>query len=181
VQPRYAGLPDVLVVLMVVGVAAVAGALLISRVNINLSALNAFQSVLPLTNSSRRVIDATVTPAPATAVPTATTQPGLAARFAGSAVSVSNPQPAQNTVENVVVRLQRDAKPGANLDVWANVQYRTTEERWPPEGAQKTDATGAATISFNIGAATPNYPVTVRVFAQVDDQQLSWSTTFTPR
>ena len=41
-------------------------------------------------------------------------------------------------------------------------------------------SSGAATISFNIGATTPNYPVQVQVFAQVDDQQLSWSTTFTP-
>jgi hypothetical protein len=37
-----------------------------------------------------------------------------------------------------------------------------------------------ATITFNIGPATPNYPVTVHVFAQVGDQQLSWSTSFTP-
>ena len=44
----------------------------------------------------------------------------------------------------------------------------------------KTDASGAASITFNIGAATPNYPVTVRVYTTVDDQQLSWTTTFTP-
>src|SRR5438067_6693672 len=38
VQPRYAGLGDVMVVLMVVGLAAVAGALLIPRLSVNLSA-----------------------------------------------------------------------------------------------------------------------------------------------
>jgi hypothetical protein len=104
----------------------------------------------------------------------------VAAQFLGSTVGVSNPTPAQNTVENIQVHLQRDGKPAANLDVWSNVQYRTTQERWPATGAVTTDSNGAATISFNIGGATPNYPVTVHVFAQVDDQELSWSTTFTP-
>ena len=37
------------------------------------------------------------------------------------------------------------------------------------------------TITFNVGQATPGYQVDVHVFAQVDDQQLSWSTSFTPR
>jgi hypothetical protein len=180
VQPRYAGLPDVLVVLMVVGLAVLAGALLIPRLSINLSALNAFQNVLP--NTSRRSLDLTPTPAAAStpaAVPTV--RPGVAERFVGSTVSVSDPTPAQNGQENVVIRLRRDGQPAANFDVWATVQYRTTQERWPATGAAKTDAAGAATIAFNIGSATSNYPVTVRVFAQVDDQQLSWSTTFTPR
>ena len=88
--------------------------------------------------------------------------------------------PAQNARESVVIQLRRDKQPAVNFDVWAIVKYRTTEERWPASGSVKTDASGAATISFNIGAATPNYPVQVQVFAQVDDQQLSWSTTFTP-
>jgi hypothetical protein len=187
VQPRYAGLPEVLIVLLVVGVAVLTGTLIIPRVNINLSALNAFQNILPLSNS-RRVIDQTVTPAsapttlaPTTSAATPTVRPGLADRFAGTAISVSNPNPPQNSPESVMIRLRRDGQPASNFDVWAVVQYRTTEERWPPSGAQKTDASGLATITFNIGPATLNYPVTVRVFAQVDDQQLSWSTSFTPR
>jgi hypothetical protein len=180
VQPRYAGLGDVLVVLTVVGLAVLAGTLLIPRLSINLSALNALQNVLPLSNSSRRVIDPSVTPAPATAVPSPTPRPGTAERFAGSTVSVTNAAPAQNTQESVVIRLRRDNQPATNFDVWAIVKYRTTEERWPASGSVKTDSSGAATISFNVGAATPNYPVQVQVFAQVDDQQLSWSTTFTP-
>ncbi len=62
VQPRYAGLGDVLVVLVVVVVAILAGAFIIlPRLSFNLSALNALQNVLPLSNSSRRVIDTTVT------------------------------------------------------------------------------------------------------------------------
>lgn len=178
VQPRYAGLGDVMVVLMVVGVAVLAGALLIPRVSVNLSALNALQSVLPLSNSTRRVID--TTPVAATPLPTATPLPGVAARMAGSQVSVSNPSPAQNSTESVVVHLQRDGKPAANFDVWSTVSYRTTEERWPATGTVKTDSSGTATITFNIGGARRNYPVSVHVYAQVDDQQLSWSTSFTP-
>jgi hypothetical protein len=180
VQPHYAGFSYVLVVLVVVGLAVAAGGLIIlPRLSFNLSALNALQNVLPVPNSSRRAIDVTMTPA-ATAAPTATVQPGVAQRFAGSAVSVSNPTPAQNTVENVVIKVRRDAQPAADADVWAIVKYKTTEERWPATGTQKTDASGAATISFNIGRATLEYPVPVQVFAQVGDQQFSWSTTFTP-
>ena len=179
VIPRYAGFRDVLVVLSVVGLAAVAGVLLVPRLSVNLSALNALQAVLPISNSSRRVIDATVTAVP-TAEATATPLPGVAARFAGTTVSISNSTPTQNSAENVVVRLRRDGKPAANFDVWAIVKYRTVDERWPATGAFKTDENGAATISFNIGAATRNYPVNVNVFVQADDQQLTWSTSFTP-
>jgi hypothetical protein len=180
VQPRYAGLGDVIVVVAVVGLAVLAGVLLIPRVSINLSALNALQSVLPLSNSSRRVIDTSATSVPATPLPTATPLPGVAARFVGSNVSVSNPSPAQNSPETVVVQLRRDGKPAANFDIWATIKYRTVEERWPATGSLKTDANGSANITFNVGGATPNFPVTVHVFAQVDDQQLSWSTSFTP-
>jgi DnaJ domain len=181
VQPRYAGLGDVLVVLVVVGLAVVAAMLIIPRVSINLTALNVVQSVLPLpNNSSRRAVEPTLTPAPATAVPTATPQPGLAERFLGSTIGVSNPTPARGTTESVFIRLRRDGQPAANVDVWTTVKYRTTEERWPASGAVSTDASGNATIAFNIGSATSDFPVTVRVFAQVNDQQLTWSTTFTP-
>src|SRR5207253_6318830 len=101
VQPRYAGLGDVMVVLVVVGLAVLAGVLLIPRLSINLSALNALQAVLPLSNSSRRVIDTNATAVPATPLPTATPLPGVAARFVGSNVSVSNPSPGANSPENV--------------------------------------------------------------------------------
>jgi hypothetical protein len=182
VQPTSSGLPDVLVVLTVVGLAVVAGMLIVPRVSINLSALNVLQNVLPLVATTRRAADtATSTPVPPTAVPTVTVSPGAAARFAGSTVAVSDTTPAANTVQNVVVHLRRDGQPAANVDVWSTVQYRTTQERWPPTGAQTTDASGATTISFNVGKPTPNYPVTVKVYAQVDNEQPSWSTSFTPR
>ncbi len=182
VQPRYAGLGDVVVVLTVVGLAVVAGFLLIPRLSINLSALNALQVVIPLSSTSnpRRAPDATVTASPTTA-PTATPLPSVAARYAGSTVSVSNPTPAPNTSESVQIHLRRDGQPLASSDVWSTVDYRTTQERWPTTGTVQTDPSGSATITFDIGGATPNYPVTVHVYTQADDQQLSWSTTFTPQ
>jgi hypothetical protein len=181
VQPRYAGLPDVLAVIVVVGLAVLAGTLIIPRLSIDLSPLKALQNVLPLSNSTRRVIDATVTPAPTSAAPTATPRPGVVERFAGTAVSVSNPNPAPNSQQSVVLRLRRDGQPAANFDVWSLVKYTKVEERWPPTGSVKTDASGAATITFNIGDAFRDREVTVRVFVQADDQQLTWSTSFTPR
>jgi hypothetical protein len=182
VQPRYAGLGDVMVVLTVVGLAVVAGFLLIPRLSINLSALNALQVVMPLASSSnpRGASGATATAVAPTAAPSVTPLPSVAARYAGSAVTVSNPTPPQNSSENVQVHLRRDGQPLANTEVWATVDYRTTQERWPTTGTVTTDPSGSATITFNIGGATPNYPVTVHVYTQADDQQLSWSTTFTP-
>jgi hypothetical protein len=173
----------VLILLVVVALSIAAGTLLIlPRLSINLSALNSLSNVLPATSNARRVLDPTPTAAAAaTRVPTPTIRPGLADLFVGSSVSVSTPNPAQNTPQSVLIRLRRDNQPAANLDVWATVDYRTTTERWPATGAVKTDAAGAATITFNVGQATPGFPVQVHVFAQVDDQQLSWSTAFTPR
>ena len=79
--------------------------------------------------------------------------------------------PPQNTPESVVIKLRRDGQPAANLDVWATVDYRTTTERWPTAGTVKTDASGSATITFNVGQATPGFPVQVHVFAQLDADQ----------
>jgi hypothetical protein len=182
VQQRYAGLGDVFVVLVVVLLAVGAGLLIVPRVNINLSALNALSNVLPGSSSARRTVDTTVTPATVpTRAPTPTIRPGLADRFAGSTVNVSAASPAPNSPESIVIRLRRDGQPASGLDVWATLDYRTTAERWPATGSVKTDPNGGATITFNVGQATPGYPVQVHVFAQVDDQQLSWSTSFTPR
>jgi hypothetical protein len=181
VQPRYAGLPDVLALAMVVGLAVLAGFFIIPRLSINLSGLNALQNVLPASNTNRRAIDTPGTPGSAAAVPSVTPRPGVVERFATSTVSVANPTPAQNSSQSVVIRLRRDGQPAANFDVWTIVQYRTAEERWPATGSVKTDGSGSATITFNVGQATPNFPVQVRAFVQVDDQQLSWSTSFTPR
>lgn len=184
------GLPDIVAVLLLVGVAAAAAAFVIPRIPVNLSALNALGNVLSIGPSPRRIVldtPASLVPtaAPA-AAPTATAAPtpppagSPTDHFAGSTVTVSSTSPAQFSQENVVVTLKRDGGPAPDVDVWSSVQYRTAEERWPATGTVKTDANGSATIAFNVGQATAGYPVQVRVYAQVDGQQLSWSTTFTP-
>jgi hypothetical protein len=182
VQPRYAGFGDVLVVVTVVALAVAAGMLIIPRVSVNLSALNALSNVLPVSLSSRRAIEVTGTAVPsATRLPTPTVRPGLAERFAGSTVAVSTANPARNTRQTIEVRLRRDGQPAAGMDVFATLQFRTTEERWPTTGTVKTDASGLATIPFEVGEATPGFAVQVHVFTLADDQQMSWSTSFTPR
>jgi DnaJ domain len=181
VQPRYAGFGDVVVVLVVVGLAIAAAVLIIPRVSINLSSLNSLSNILPVSLTARRAVETPITPSATRAAPTPTVRPGLADRFAGSTVAVSNATPDRNSAQNIVVRLRRDGQPAANLDVFATLQYRTTEERWPSTGTVKTDASGSATIPFNVGEATPGFQVQVHAFAQIDDQQLSWSTSFTPR
>lgn len=175
VQPRYAGLGDVFVVLMVVGLAVVAGLLIVPRLSINLSALNALSAIVP--GTARRAVDATTATSATPGLPTS-----VDARFSASTVNVSNPNPPRNSAQNVVVKLKRDGQPAANVEVWANVAYYSTRERWPSTGTVKTDASGSATISFNVGGATPDFPVEVRAYALVDDQPaLAGSTTFTPR
>ncbi|HYY89673.1 MAG TPA: DnaJ domain-containing protein [Chloroflexota bacterium] len=189
VVPRQAGLPEVLVVVLVIALSVAAASLIIPRVSVNLSVLNQLSGILPGVSTSRRaIIEATVTPAPVrtpTAAPPSATATvlatGLSEHFEGSTVTVSSANPPANTPETVLIRLRRDGQPAANVEVWSTVQYRTTQERWPASGTVRTDSTGTASIIFNVGPATPGYPVEVHVFAQVDGDQLSWSTTFTPR
>jgi hypothetical protein len=183
VQPNETGRGLVLVLFMVVALSIAASVLLIlPRLSINLSALNSLSNVLPASVGGRRGADATPTAAASTdRAPTPTVAPGLAERFAGSGVSVATPNPPQNTPESIAIRLRLDGQAASNMDVWATLDYRTTTERWPPTGSVKTDGNGSATITFDIGDATPGYPVQVHVYAQMDNQQLSWSTSFTPR
>jgi hypothetical protein len=194
VAPREAGLVEVLVVVAVVALSALVAWQLIPRLSINLSIINSLAGVVPASSSApRRIIEATVTPAPAStrtpATPdapssaTSASNPAaeLAGHFDGSTVTVASANPPANSPQTVFVRLRRDGQPAANVEVFSTVQYRTTQERWPGTGTLRTDASGAAAITFNVGPATPGYPVEVQVFALVDDQQLSWTTTFTPR
>jgi DnaJ domain len=187
------GWAELLAVVAVVGLAIGAALYVIPRVSVDLSALNVLSNVLALGPSPRRVaVDAVVTPAPsatarvaATATPAATLAPtpaaaGLADHFQGSTVTMSSSSPAQNTPVSVLVKLVRDGQPAAGVDLYAQVRYRTTQERWPATGTVKTDANGAATITFNVGDATAGYAVDVVVYANVDGEQLSWSTSFTP-
>ena len=158
VQPRYAGLSYVLVVLIVVGL-AVAGwrAPHPPRLSINLSALNALQNVLPLssppaarsTSPRRPVGHAGADRHPA---------PGVAAALRRLQPSAS-PIPTQPRTppKTWLIKLRRDGQPAADADVWAIVHYRPPTNAGRPPARSKTDASGAATITFNIGRAIPEH------------------------
>src|SRR5919199_5159188 len=62
--PREAGLVEVLVVVAVVALSALVAWQLVPRLKINLSIINSLSGVLPA-SAPRRIIEATVTPAPA--------------------------------------------------------------------------------------------------------------------
>ena len=183
VQPRYAGLGDVLVVLIVVGLAVLAGALLIPA-----------------------PVDQSVGAERAAERPAAVEQHAAGHRRdgharAGDARCRRPPPPpgrrrALRRLDRQRVQSQSRARtrPRASSSACAataNPPRTSTSGRLsstaPPRSAGQPRAASRPTppaprrSRFNVGGATPNYPVQVRVFAQVDDQQLSWSTTFTPR
>jgi DnaJ domain len=187
---RNGGLAELLAVVFVVALAVGAAWYLIPRVPVDLSALNALSSILSLSPAPRRIaLDTPPTPAPTsqptptpaapTPAPTAVPQ-GLADHFLGSTVTMSSSSPAQNTPVSVLIALKRDGQPASGLDLYAEVHYRTVQQRYPPSGTVKTGPDGKATITFDVGPATADYAVEVVVFTEVDGEQLSWTTSFTP-
>jgi hypothetical protein len=112
------------------------------------------------------------------AVPTQTAP--LASQYQSTTISISNARPAPNATVGVVLNLRGAGEPAVGVPVYLTVQYRTVQERWPKSGTVDTDSDGAASIQFNVGNATPGYEVKVVAHAQVDGQDLTWPTTFTP-
>jgi hypothetical protein len=55
------------------------------------------------------------------------------------------------------------------------------EERCPPQGTVRTDANGTAVFTNNIGAATVGHEVQVTAHARVEDQELTFTASFTPQ
>ncbi len=183
-----AGSPELLAVLVVMALTLAVAAVLIQRVEVDLSAVSAAGSFLGLGSPQRRLPLEAAAPAPTAVAPAATpaalSSPTpavpLATQFRESTVTASNARPAQNSLVSVVARLRRNGQPAAGVDVWLTARYRTITERWPPAGTVKTDQTGTATITFNVGDATPGFLVQVEVFGVVDGQRLSWPASFTP-
>lgn len=131
-----------------------------------------------------------VTPAPtvvvvALASPTMApepTAPTLASQFERTTVAVEPPDPLPGSTVVVTARIVRNGNPAPNLPVYVVAHFRTVEERWPPgTGTVRTSDVGMVRIPFNIGPATRGHTVRVDVVATVEDQQLTWSGSFTPR
>lgn len=190
-----AGYGELAGVVLVVGLAIVAGVFFLGRVAVDLSPVTAVARTLGIATSDQRKPVETPVAAPIAiagvplAAPTATTPAGATSaptvpvpdQFRGSTASVSDPTPRPGSTENVTVKLVRDGKPATGVGVWAESQYRTVLERAPQSGTVSTNADGVATIVLNVGDATPGFQVNVTVRAQVDGQDLSWQTSFTPR
>lgn len=190
---------EAVIMLLVVALALFVGAVVASRTLVDLSFM---QTISDRTGFGRPrgagtpgpaltpiPAEAKPSPAPATATPAQPAAPlgalptaVIAQLFAGSQVIVSDPQPARRSNVSVTLKLVRDGRPVPNANVYLTVHYRTVDERQPPgQSTVPTDANGQATIAFNIGDATPNYPVNVEVVALVAGQQVVFQTSFTPR
>ena len=189
-QPAFTDLVGVAVVLVT---AVVAAYMILSRVDVDLSPLNAMGGLLGLRGSGRPATIAEVpitavtptvvvpTPAPGeTPLPQPTPLP-LQDQFDGSSLTLSDSQPPQGTTVTALVRLQRNGQPVADVPVYVTATYRTTSERWPSSGPARTDARGAAAIPFNIGDATRGFEVKVVAHADVEGTDLTWESAFTPR
>jgi hypothetical protein len=115
---------------------------------------------------------------PPGALPTALT----AQRFAGSQVVLSSERPARQADLTVTLKLMREGQPVPDANVYLVAHYSTVDERQPAGTATvKTDASGTAAITFNVGDAIANRDVNLVVTALVDGQQVVFKTTFTPR
>ena len=132
----------------------------------------------------------TATPAPPT--PTLPPRPTVAARptvnssagagAIGSQVRITDQNPPRRADVGVTVRLTRDGRPLPNVPVELRVYYRTVEERWPPgDQTVPTNASGEATIVFNVGDATPGYEAQVVAVANVGGELVQMQTSFVPR
>ena len=190
-----AGYGELAGVVLVVGLALVAGVYFLGRVAVDLSPITTVAHTLGIATSDQRTPLETPVAAPIAiagvpiAAPTATTAAGTTPvptvpvpdQFKGSAASVSDPTPRRGSTENVSVKLVRNGKPATDIGVWAESQYRTVLERTHKTGTVSTNADGVATIVLDVGDATPGFLVKVTVRAQVDGQDLSWQTSFTPR
>lgn len=115
---------------------------------------------------------------------TADTRPpdGDVREFNGSSVTVSEPRPERHSNVTVALELRWEGQPVEGAAVWLVVRYRTAEERQPAGTATvRTDASGRAAITFNVGEATRDYPVSVDLTALVNGHPVAFQTSFTPR
>jgi hypothetical protein len=85
--------------------------------------------------------------------------------------SMSNPQPADNTETDVIVRTGV-----AGAEVTTTAHYKTTDTTHQAATAPNGDAD----IAYRISRATPGYTVTVDVTVTADGTSQSCSTSFTP-
>ncbi len=191
---------EAIIIVLVVVFALFVASFLASRSLVDLSFVQNFGETLGIAPRRRAaatpnaaptsaLADVKPSPAPLTATPAQPeTPPGAlptdvaGQRFAGSQVLLSDPQPPRQTELTVTLKLAREGQPVPNANVFLTAHYRTVDERQPPGNSTvRTDASGSAAITFNIGDATPGYPVALDVTALVEGQQVVFKASFTPR
>ena len=80
------------------------------------------------------------------------------------------------------VKAIREGRPVPGANVYLVLHYRTVDERQPSgTSTARTDDNGLATVSFNIGDATPGFAVKIDAIALVEGQQVVLPASFTPR
>ena len=189
---RGTGFLDAIVIVFVVALALGTASVIISVFSPSLSGILDLTEQWGLTPKRRAAADARPKPQASPEVPQlgqptpqpspTTVPPSGVERYAGTQVEVSNPNPPRRTDITVTLRLVRDGQPVEGALVYLTARYRTTEERWPPGTATvRTDATGTARVSFNIGDATGGFAVPVEMVTLIEGQQFSWRSQFTPR
>lgn len=187
--PLGSNAAEVLGVVLVMAASVAAAAYFLEQVSADFAPLSNFARVIGLGSPQRAVglselpsiARVPITGPAAVASPSPVSNLPLVEQFRGTSVSVSDSRLPGNAQVTVIVRLQRNGLPVAGQEVWAVVQYRTTQERVPATGAARTDSTGATTLSVNVGNATPGFEVKVDVKTLVEGQELSWPASFTPR
>lgn len=109
-------------------------------------------------------------------------RPALGPGAIGTQVRITDQNPPRGSDVGVTVRVTRDGRPLANVPVALRVYYETVEERWPPgDETVATNASGEATIVFNIGDASPGYEAQVVAVADVGGDPYELQTSFVPR
>ena len=91
--------------------------------------------------------------------------------------SVSNDSPAQLTKVTVSARIANNGQPVVGAPMTASWFYKTTTSTC----SGKTDSSGVASCTRNIGHATLGLPVRINVAITWNGQTYTASTSFTPK
>jgi len=91
--------------------------------------------------------------------------------------AISDPRPTQNSTIEASVQVVKGGKPVAGAKVTLNCAYKSSTSTY----VGITDSEGIATIPFSIGRASKGYKVVVTAEVEHEGQQVTATTSFTPR
>ncbi|NLY53675.1 MAG: hypothetical protein GX060_03490, partial [Firmicutes bacterium] len=91
--------------------------------------------------------------------------------------AISDPRPTQNSTIEASVQVVKGGKPVAGAKVTLNCAYKSSTSTY----VGITDSDGIATIPFSIGRASKGHKVVVTAEVEHEGQQVTATTSFTPR